>query len=171
MQQHTPCAPDHSAMVREAWAAHLRRTAALAPGVEQRDPIRVDDAEDRRFGHEDLRPVVMRRAKTHEPGPCGEAGQHRPRVTHHPARAARLPTPVRACNSPKVTTARGQRCASGCVGMAPICASTSEHTAVDQLHGAHAALLSWAGRHVPSMDEASDDCRPAKCIVCVCKVF
>lgn len=43
---------------------------------------------------------------------------------------AQLPTPVQACHSPTVTTVRGQRCASGGVGMSPICASTSENTAV-----------------------------------------
>jgi hypothetical protein len=87
MQQPTPWTPDHPAMVREACAAHLRRTAAFAPGADHLAPRRVDDAEDCRSGQEDLRPVGLRRVKTHEPGPRGEAGQQRPRVTRHPASA------------------------------------------------------------------------------------
>jgi hypothetical protein len=87
MQQLTPLTPDHPAMVREACAAHLRRTAALAPGADHLAPRRVDDAEDRRSGQEDLRPVGIRRVQTQEPGPLGEAGKQRPSVTRHPARA------------------------------------------------------------------------------------
>src|SRR5215510_13759236 len=37
---------------------------------------------------------------------------------------------VSACNSPKVTTSLGQRWASGCLGIAPSCSSTSENNAV-----------------------------------------
>ena len=40
-------------MVRKACAAHLRRTAALAPGADHLAPRRVDDAEDRRSGQEE----------------------------------------------------------------------------------------------------------------------
>jgi hypothetical protein len=87
MQQPTPLTPDHPAMVREACAAHLLRTAALAPGADHLAPRRVDDAEDPRSGQEDLRPVGRRRVKTQELGPRGEAGKQRPRVTRHPARA------------------------------------------------------------------------------------
>src|SRR5713101_89833 len=58
--QQTACAPDHPAMIREAFAADLLRAAAFAHGVEQRDPRGVDDAQDRRSGSEDLRPVLMR---------------------------------------------------------------------------------------------------------------
>jgi hypothetical protein len=36
---------------------------------------------------------------------------------------------------------------------APLRIDLSEHGG-DQRHGAHAALLSWAGCHVPSMEEA-----------------
>jgi len=43
-------------VIREAWAAHLLGTAACAPRMEQRDPVRVDDAEHRRGGQAALRP-------------------------------------------------------------------------------------------------------------------
>jgi hypothetical protein len=67
---------------------------------------------------------------------------------------ARLPTPVRACPSATVTTALGQRCASGGVRMAPICASTSEYTAVSNstvslprsLHGQDDTCPAWKRR-------------------------
>src|SRR5262249_14879741 len=42
-----------------------------------------------------------------------------------PAIEGPIATPLRACNSPKVATSLGQRCASGCLGMAPSCSSTS----------------------------------------------
>jgi hypothetical protein len=147
---HVSCAPDHPAMVREALAAHLRRTAALAPGVEHLDPLRVDDAEDRRSGHEDLRPGVMRRAKTQEPGPRGEAGNQRPRVTRHPARAGPV---ARACagmqppqgdhrTGPEV---RLRMCGEG----APLLIDLRAHGG-EKLHGDYAARLSWEGGHVPA---------------------
>jgi hypothetical protein len=128
MQQPTPSTPDHPAMVREACAAHLLRTAALAPGADHLAPRRVDDAEDRRSGQADLRPVVRRREQTHEPGLRGEAGKQRPRVTRHPARAGPI---AHACaGRPPPQGHWAQRGASGCVGRAPLCASTSANTAV-----------------------------------------
>src|SRR5262249_56375217 len=96
MQQPTPSTPDHPAMVREACAAHLRRTAALASGVDHLAPRYVDDTEDRQSGHEDLRPVGMRRVKTHELGPRGEAGEQSPSGTRPPPEGgARHPTSPR----------------------------------------------------------------------------
>jgi hypothetical protein len=106
-QQQTPLAPDHPAMLREACAAHLLRTAAPAPGVEQRDPLRVDDAEDRRSGQADLRPVVRRREQTQEPGVLGGAGTPRPRVTRHPARAGPVAHACAGLPQPQGHWARG----------------------------------------------------------------
>src|SRR5437870_5539305 len=49
--------------------------------------------------------------------------------------------------SPKVTTSLGQRCASGCLGMARNCSSTSIEQCGDKLHSHHTALLSSQGCH------------------------
>src|SRR5262249_32271975 len=46
---------------------------------------RVNDAEHRRRGQEDLRPVLMGLQETKEPRPLGEAGEQRPIVARQPA--------------------------------------------------------------------------------------
>ena len=145
MQLPTPLPPDHPALVRETCAAHLRRTAALAPGADHLDPRRVDDAEDRRSGHEDLRPVGRRRGKTHELGPRGEAGQQRPSVTRHPARAGPVAHACEGMPQPQGDHRTGPevRLRMGGDG-AHLRIDLSEHSG-DQRHGAQAALLAWAG--------------------------
>src|SRR5262249_28031900 len=72
-------------MIRHAFAADLLGAPALADGVDQLDPIRVDDAEHRRSGQERLRPVLMGLQETKEPRPFGEAGAQRPIVARQPA--------------------------------------------------------------------------------------
>src|SRR6266446_6461319 len=49
------------------------------------DAVGVDDAEPRRGGQEDLRPVLMRLQEAKEAGALGEAGKQRPIVTRQPA--------------------------------------------------------------------------------------
>jgi hypothetical protein len=171
IQQQTPFAPDNPAMVREAFAAHLRRTAALAHGVDQRDPIRVDDAEDRRSGQADLRPVVMRREKTKEPGPLGEAGKQRPIVTRQPAIEGPVAHAFEGMQQPQGHHRTGPEVRLRMCGDGAHLLIDRREQGSDKLHGAHAALLSWEGCHVPSMEEASDDCKPEKCILVVCKVL
>ena len=67
-------------MVGQAFAPDLLRAAALAHGVDQLDAIGVDDAQDRRSGEEDLRPVLMRLEEAKEPRALGEVGKQRPIV-------------------------------------------------------------------------------------------
>jgi len=54
-------------------------------GVDQLDPIRVDDAEHRRGGQADLRPVLMCPEEAKEPGALGEVGKQRAIVARQPA--------------------------------------------------------------------------------------
>ena len=90
--QHQPqFAPDNPAVVREACTANLLRTAAFAHGVDQLDPIRVEDAEHRRGGQEDLRPVLMGRQEAKEPCPLGYVGEQGPIVTCQPPRERPVP--------------------------------------------------------------------------------
>src|SRR6266852_1211837 len=116
-------------MIGEAFPADLLGAPAFAHGMDQLDPRGVDDAEDRRGGQEGLRPVVMGREETKEPRPLGQAGEQGPIVARQPPKA-RLPTPLRAWRSPKVTTSLGQRWASGCLGMAGRWSSTWQNKAV-----------------------------------------
>jgi hypothetical protein len=72
-------------MVGEAFPANLLGAAAFADGVDQLDPIRVDNAEHRWSSQEDLRPGVMRREEPKEPRALGEPGKQRPLVARQPA--------------------------------------------------------------------------------------
>src|SRR5262249_137251 len=116
---------DNPAMVRHAFAADLLGTASFAHGVNQLDAVGVDDPEHGRGGQESPRPVLMGLQETKEPGALGKPRKQRAIISCQPAIEGRLPTPLRACNSPTVTTSLGQRCASGCLGMVPICSSIS----------------------------------------------
>src|SRR6516165_2986156 len=111
-------------MVQHAFAADLLGTAAFADRMDQLDAVGVNDPKHGRSGQEDLRPVLMGLQKTKEPGALGEAGKQRPIVARQPAIKGPVPHPLRACNSPKVTTSLGQRWASGCLGMVRSCSST-----------------------------------------------
>src|SRR5712691_10003982 len=72
---------------------------------------------------------------------------------------ARLPTPLRAWSSPKVTTSLGQRRTSGCLGVARSWSSTSENKAV--IKSTVVIRLSSQNRdctHI-SVEESSDGCK------------
>src|SRR5215510_809898 len=66
---------------------------------------------------------------------------------------------VSACNSPKVTTSLGQRCASGCLGMVRSGSSTSQNKAV--INSTVIIRLSSPGQDVTesSVEESSNDCK------------
>src|SRR5215471_545693 len=85
IEQQTEFAADNPAVIREAFPANLLGAAAFADGVNELDAIRVDDAEHRRRGQEDLRPVLMGLQETKEPGTLGEAGEQWPIVARQPA--------------------------------------------------------------------------------------
>ena len=72
-------------MIGKAFAANLLGTSAFAHGMDQLDPIRVDDPEHGRGGQESLRPVLMRLEETKEPGALGEVGKQRAIVARQPA--------------------------------------------------------------------------------------
>src|SRR5215470_19729550 len=81
-------------MVGEAFPANLLGAAAFADGMDQLDPIGVDDAEHRRRSQEDLRPVLMGLQETKEPRPLGKAGKQRPIVARQPAIEGPVPHPL-----------------------------------------------------------------------------
>ena len=73
------CAPDNPPMVREAFPADLLGTAAFAYRVDQLDVVGVDDPEHGRGGQESLRPVLVGREETKEPGALRGSPSSRPR--------------------------------------------------------------------------------------------
>ena len=72
VQQKTQFPADNPAMIGEPFAADLLRAAPLAHGVDQLNAIGVDDPEHGRGGPEDLRPSLMGREETKEPGALGK---------------------------------------------------------------------------------------------------
>src|SRR5712691_11384677 len=78
-------------MVGEAFPANLLGAAAFTDGMDQFDAIGVDDAEHRRSGQEDLRPVLIGLKETKEPRPLGEPGEQRPIVARQPAIEGTIP--------------------------------------------------------------------------------
>jgi len=85
IQEETKFPADNPAVIREAFAANLLETAAFAHRMYQFDPIGVDDAEHRRRGQEDLRPVLMGPEKAKEARPLGELRKQRAIVSRQPA--------------------------------------------------------------------------------------
>src|SRR5215471_5316460 len=85
--------PDNPAMIGEAFPADLLRAAALAHGVDQLDPIGVDDPEHGRGGQERPRPVLMGLQETKEPRPLGQTGEQCPIVARQPAIERTIPDP------------------------------------------------------------------------------
>ena len=85
VQEQTEFAADNPAMVREAFAADLLGAAAFADGMDQLDPIGVDDPEHGRSSQEGLRPVLMGLEEAKEPGPLGQVGEQGPIVACQPA--------------------------------------------------------------------------------------
>src|SRR5712692_1520541 len=71
VQHQTQFAADNPAMIREAFAPDLLGAAAFAHGVDQLDPIRVNDAEHRRGSQESLGPRLMGHEEAKEPGALG----------------------------------------------------------------------------------------------------
>jgi hypothetical protein len=72
-------------MIGEAFAADLLRAPALTDGMDQLDPIRVDDPEYGRGGQEGLRPVLMGLEETKEPRPLGQEREQCPIIARQPA--------------------------------------------------------------------------------------
>src|SRR6266699_7345698 len=69
IEQQTEFAADNPAMIGEAFAANLLRTAAFTHGMDQLDTIGVNDAEHGRGGQESPRPILMGFEETKEPRP------------------------------------------------------------------------------------------------------
>jgi hypothetical protein len=78
-------AADNPAVIGEPPAADLLRTATFTHGVDELDPIGVDDPKHRRGGQKDLCPSLVGREEAKEPCPFGYAREQRAIVPHQPA--------------------------------------------------------------------------------------
>src|SRR6266436_8001085 len=72
IEQQTEFAADNPAMIGEALATNLLGTAAFTHGMDQLDPIGVNDAEHRRGSQESPRPILMGLEETKKPGALGK---------------------------------------------------------------------------------------------------
>src|SRR6516164_10723903 len=84
VQQQAEFAADNPAVIRETFAANLLGAAALAHGMDELNPIGVDDPEHGRGGQENPRPVLMSLEETKEPGALGKPRKQRPIVARQP---------------------------------------------------------------------------------------
>src|SRR2546427_1764381 len=89
IQHETEFPADNPPVIREAFPAELLRTPALPDGMDQLDPIRVDDPEHRRIGQEGCRPRLMGAEEAKEAGPPGGGGGKKRAVAR--AAAAKKP--------------------------------------------------------------------------------
>ena len=78
IKQQTEFAADNPPVIREAFAANLLGAPAFTHGMNQLDPIRVDDPEHGRGGQESPRPVLMGHEETKELGALGKPRKQRP---------------------------------------------------------------------------------------------
>src|SRR5262245_25772218 len=97
-------------MIRQAFAPDLLWATACTDGVNQLNTIGIDHSKRRWGSQERLRPGLMHLEEAKEAGRLGEPGKQRPIVACQRYKG-RLPTPLRACRSPRVTTSLGQRLA------------------------------------------------------------
>src|ERR1700738_4887528 len=93
-------------MIGEAFAADLLGAAAFTDGMDQLNPIGVDDAEHRRSGQEDLRPILMGLEETKEPRPLRQAWEQRPIVARQPAIEGPVPPTLVGRRKARYLTAR-----------------------------------------------------------------
>jgi hypothetical protein len=101
VQEQTEFPADHPAMIREALAADLLGAAACTYGMDQRDPVGVNDAEYGRNRQEGLRPGLMGREETKQPCALGEAGEQHPIIARHPALEGTMADPFERMEEPQ----------------------------------------------------------------------
>ena len=142
VQQQTECTPDNPAMVGEAFAPDLLGATAFAHGVEQLDPRGVDDAQDRRSGSEDLRPVLMRLEEAKEPRALGEVGKQRPIVARQPAREGPVAHALERVQQPQGDHRTGPERRLRMFGDSAQLLIDLKEQRGDKLHGGPTALLS-----------------------------
>ena len=121
----TEFAPNHPAVIGEAFAAYLLGAPTLPDGVDELNPIGVDDAKDRRSGQEGLRPVLMGLEEAEEPGALGEAGKQGSRVARQPAMERPVPHAFERMQHPQGDHLTGPEVRlSGYLGRSCSCSST-----------------------------------------------
>jgi len=147
VQQQAEFATDNPPVIREAFAADLLGTAAFAHGVDELDPVRVDDAEHRRSSQEGLRPVLMGPEEAKEPGALGELGKQRPIVARQPAIERPVAPAFEGMQQSQGDHLTGPEVGLGVFGDSAYLLIDLVEQRRDKIHCGHAALLSGEGCH------------------------
>src|SRR5262249_34814546 len=127
------------------FAANLLRAATFTDGVDQLNAVGVDDAEHRRSGQEDSRPVLMGLQEAKEPGAFGEAGEQRPIVARQPAIERTIPDAFERMQQPQGHDLTGPEVGFGvCRDGAQLLIDLVEQRR-DQIHCGHGLLRSSPG--------------------------
>ena len=147
VQQQAEFAAHNPAVVREAFAADLLRAAAFAHGVNELDAVGVDDAQHRRSGQEDLRPVVMRPEEAQEPRALRKLGKQRPIVARQPAIKRPVAPAFEGMEQPLGDDLAGPEVGLGVFGDGAQLLIDLVEQGRDKVYGAHADLLSGEGCH------------------------
>jgi hypothetical protein len=147
IEQQTQFPTDHPAMIREAFAADLLRTPACTHGMEQLDPISIDDTQHRWGGQEELRPVLMGREEAKEACALGEVGKQRPIVARQPAIERPVAHAFEGMEQPQSDDLTGPEVGLRVFGDSAQLLIDLLKQCRDKLHRDHAALLSGEGCH------------------------
>src|SRR6266446_2378479 len=147
IQQQTEFAPGNPAVVREAFAANLVGTPAFTHGVDQLDAVGVNDAEHRRSGQEDLRPVLMRPEEAKEPRALRKLRKQRPIVARQPAIKRTVAHAFEGMEQPQGDHLTRPEASLGVFGDGAQLVIDLREQGGDKVHGDHTALLAWEGCH------------------------
>src|SRR5262250_1666073 len=157
IEQQTEFASDDPAVVRHAFPADLLWAPTLADGMEQFDAVGVDDAEHRRSSQEDLRPVVMRREETKEPGALGEVGKQGPIVACQPPIEGAVAHAFEGMQQPQGDHLTGPEVRLRMFGNGAQLLIDLIEQRGDKLDGDHGLLRAWQGVTLStSMEEVHD---------------
>src|SRR5216683_2018525 len=169
VQQQTEFAPDNPPVIRHAFAADLLRAAALAHGVDQLDPIGVDDPEHRRSGQEGCRPVLMGLQEAKEPRPLGEAGEQGAIVARQPPIKRAVADAFERMQQPQRDHLTGPEVGFGMFGDGGEMVINLTEEGRDKIDGGgHRLLRSWQGcTRATSVEEVYDHDNKASKYYCV----
>src|SRR5712691_2413668 len=170
VQQQAEFAADNPAMVGETFAAYLVGTPAFTHGVDQLNPIGVNDAEHRRGGQEDLGPVLMGPEEAKEPGALREARKQGPIVARQPAIEGAVADTFERMEEPQGDDLTGPEARIWVFGDGAYLLVDLVEQRRDKIDGGgHRLLRSWQGCTLStSLEEVHDYDNRASIYYCVC---
>jgi len=131
--------------------------------IEACDPIGVDDAEHRRSGQQDLRPVLMGPEEAQEPRPLGDVGEQGARVSRQPARAHAVPHTLARMPQPPGDHLTGPEAGLGGCGHGAQRLIDLVEQRRDKLHSGPglSSVHGRVARFLTSVEEVHDPCKAA----------